>query len=101
MKLMPHSRIGRWSLVFLGVFVAGLAGLLVATAAGQSGGDSFTDNWWLAAPALLAVIGAGAALATALVTIVAHVDRSVTVVVSASVGLFVLLFLMGEVVVPR
>jgi hypothetical protein len=100
-KLMPHTRIGRLSLGFLFAFVAGVVGLAVATAAGQTGGDSFTDNWWLAGPALLAVIGAGGALAAAVVGIVARVDRSVTVVVSASIGVFVLLFLMGEVVAPH
>lgn len=100
MRSLPATSAGRWSVGFLAVAVLGGLGLFAATAAGQRGGTSFADSWWLSAPALLVAGAAVAALVTSVVSLVRG-ERSVTVVVVGAAGLLVTVFVVGELVAPH
>ena len=57
-RFWPTSRAGRLSVGALATFALGLAGLFTAAALGKEGGETFSDNWWLAGPALAASLAA-------------------------------------------
>lgn len=101
MTLRPGTPMGQWSVGLLLAFVAGLGGLMLAIAAGQKGGDTFSDNWWLAGPGLTAAASGIAALATGLVALVRERDRAASVLLATLVGLLVTLFVAAEIVFPH
>jgi hypothetical protein len=97
----PSTPAGWWSVglaiaffVFLGLFYA-------LVAAGQRGGDTFFSNPWLAWTILTAGSAAIAGGAAAGVGIVGKGERSLLVFVALLLGLFVLTFVIGEVVAPH
>ena len=97
----PGTRPGRWSLGFgLGFFL--LLGLFqVLIASGQRGGDTFFDNPWLSLPALAGALSALAAGLLAALAIIRRGERSLFSFLALLLGLFVLLFLVGEIAVPH
>jgi hypothetical protein len=100
MRLSPLTTAGRWALLLLLGFAAGLTGLFVAIAFGQRGGDTFTSNWWLSGPAITAgTCGAGALLAGLLA--VRSGERAFSVYVAMFVGLGVTLFVAAEIAFPH
>lgn len=94
--LRPTGPLGRWSIGSAMAFGLGLIAELLAIWAGQDRGesDTFFDNWWLAGPALVAVIGGVSALVSGALAMTRERDRSIGVVVSTLVGLVVVLFLI-------
>lgn len=100
MSIRPSTKAGRWSLLLLLVFAAGLTGLFTAIALGQRGGDTFSDNWWLAGPGLSAAAsGIGAFVAGVLAFL--RGERALSVVGSTLVGLFVTFFVSAELLFPH
>ncbi len=94
-RFWPARPYGRWSLASAVAAVAGQVGYWVAVQAGQDRhvGDSFFDNWLLAGPALLLVVGGLLALMNGVMAMVRESDRSVAVILSTLIGLLVALFL--------
>jgi len=92
---------GQWSVVLLLTFAAGLLGLMTAISSGQKGGDTFSDNWWLAGPAFVAALSAIAALVTGVIAIAREHERSISVALATVVGLLVTLFVVAEVAFPH
>ncbi len=97
----PTSHAGRWSVGALGTFALGLAGLLTAAALGQQGGKTFSDNWWLAGPGLVAAVSALVAFATSITALVRWKDRSVSVIVALAVSSMAVIFMFGEIAFPH
>lgn len=100
LHVLPTTRPGRWSLGFLGGFVAGLLVMMAAVASGQTGGDAFSDNWWLSAPAAVAAGCVIVAFVTGAFALLRR-DRSVAVGISTLIGLLVVVLLVGEFVSPH
>ena len=93
--LPPRTRVGRLA-VMLASAVAGFVLIFFMFAATQSGGEKFFDNLWLAIPVTLAgASGLGAAI-TGLWALIARHERSMYVFVATAVGLFVIVFGLGE-----
>lgn len=84
--LWPTTRLGWVSVGFLCVFVAALTFMMIAAVSGQTGGNTFTDNWWLAGPAFTAAAGAFVAAATGVASVVARAERSWSVLLAILVG---------------
>jgi hypothetical protein len=99
--IAPKSITGKWSLGLIGGFALFLALLFIMAVSGQSGGETFTDNLWLAIPGLLAAICGIAAFFTGVIAIIKSKERSVFVFLAAFLGLDVLLFCLGEVISPH
>lgn len=97
----PSTMLGWWSLgLSVGFFVFfSLFQILVAT--GQRGGETFFSNPWLALSILPAAVSAIAAGGAAVGAIFWGRERSVFSFVALLLGLFVLLFVFGEIAFPH
>ncbi|HEY0775396.1 MAG TPA: hypothetical protein VGD51_15010 [Nocardioidaceae bacterium] len=95
-RLMPESVAGRWALGLWVLSVASFAFMTAAVAAGQRGGDAFSDNWFLAAPALLAGVSSVGGGCVGAYAILRHHEHSVLVYLSTAMGLLVVTFVVGE-----
>jgi hypothetical protein len=92
----PTTRLGRLSLILLGVAVAALVAMIGAAASGQTGGETFSDNWLLATLALVMAAGAVGAGTAASYAIFRRGERAVLVEITALVGLLATIFIVGE-----
>ena len=101
MALRPATPQGQWTILLLLAFVTGFAGLMVSAVSGQKGGDNFTDNWWLAGPAIVATLSGLAALVTGLFAIVERGERSRWVMFAVVVGGAVAVFVASEAAFPH
>lgn len=93
----PSTRWGSWS-VYLAIAFILLLGIFYAlVASGQKGGATFFSNPLLAFSVLLAAVAALVGGATASTAIVWKRERSLLVFVVLLLGLFVLVFVLGEI----
>lgn len=101
LSLVPATGSGRWSLVLAIVSLLALGGFYQLVAAGQTGGETFTDNWFLTGSILtVAVAGIGGLLA-ALLAIIRGRELSLLLALPITWGLIVLLFALGEILDPH
>jgi len=97
----PSTREGWWSVRLVGAFFVFFILFQALVGAGQRGGDTFFSNPWLAVTILLAGSAAIAGGATAGVAVVGKGERSLLVFVALLLGLFVLTFVLGELIFPH
>jgi len=100
-SLKPKSTMGKWSTGLIIAFLLFLAVFLILVASGQRGGDTFFSNLALTIPMLLAGVSSVSALVTGIIGIVKSRERSVLVFLATAIGLFVLVFSLGEVLFPH
>ena len=79
-----------------GLAVAAFTFMALAVGTGQRGGETFSDSWLLAAPALLAGSGAVGSAAVGAYAIVRHHEHSLLVYLITAIGLLVVAFVIGE-----
>lgn len=97
----PSTRPGWWSVGLSVGFLVFFCLFQTLVASGQRGGETFFSNPWLALSILTAAVSAIAAGATAAVAIFWRRERSFFSVVALFLGLFVAVFVLGEIVVPH
>jgi len=97
----PKTIWGRWSVWLIIAFFVFLASFLVLVASGQRGGETFFSNLALTIPMLLAGSCGVAAFVTGLIGIIKSRERAILVYLAAGIGLFVLFFLLGEILSPH
>jgi hypothetical protein len=94
--VMPRSLVGVWSMM-LGVgFVLLETAFFILTAMGQRGGATFWSNPLLALPVVAAGVCGLAAGISATAALTFKRDRAVVLVLPLLLGLFVLVFMIGE-----
>jgi hypothetical protein len=100
MLLLPSTTPGRWSIVLVITSLAALGVFFLMVGAGQRGGETLVDNWFLTGPMLVVAI---AAIAGLMAAVVALARRDVYLLVVAPIlwGLVVGTFILGEVVSPH
>jgi cytochrome bd-type quinol oxidase subunit 2 len=92
---------GKWSTELISAFFLFFAVFLILVASGQRGGDTFFSNLALTIPMLLAGVSGVSALATGIIGIVKSRERSVLVFLATAIGLFILIFSLGEILFPH
>ena len=97
----PTTDLGKWSAWLIVAFAILLGVFYILVASGQRGGDTFLSNPILTVPMLLAATSAIAAFIIGLISVVKRKERSVAVVLAIVVGLFVIIFVLGEVIFPH
>ena len=100
-KFLPKSKLGEWSIGFVcGFFLILFIFFLIAKNA-EIKGNSFFDTLSLAIPLLLAGISGVLALILGTLSIIKSKERSISVFLASLIGLFVLLFALGELFVDH
>ena len=99
---MPKTRLGKWSvgLVIL-LFLLLATGMFVVSALGQRGGETIFDNPVISIPMLGAGVSVITAFFTGVIAIWRRKERSILVFAASLIGLFVLIFVLGEILVPH
>ena len=100
-KLFPRSKYGKWSIYFILAFAIFLAVFFLLVESGERGGATFFSNLKLTIPFLAAAISGIAAFFTGLWAIFKNQDHSFLVYLAIIIGLFVLIFLIGEFAYPH
>lgn len=98
---MPKTIFGKWSvgLIIAFLLLFGLFQLLVAS--GQRGGATFFANLILAIPGVLMGASGITAFFTGVIGIMKHKERSILVFIATAIGLFILVFILGEFLFPH
>jgi len=99
--LKPNTNLGKWSVGLMIVFFLFMILFFILVASGQRGGEIFFSNLLLALPISAAGICGIAAFFTGFISILKKQERTVSVFLSAIIGLFVLLWTLGEILSPH
>jgi len=97
----PKTNWGKWSTRLIVAFAVFLASFGILVASGQRGGNTFFSNPILTIPILLAGTSGIAAFITGLISIVRRKERSISVYLAVTLGLIVLVFVLGEIIFPH
>ncbi|MBI2848533.1 MAG: hypothetical protein HYX88_00170 [Chloroflexi bacterium] len=98
---MPRTRLGKWSVGLIVIFFLLFATFQLLVASGQGGGATFFNNLVLTVPIVFAGIAGVLAFLTGIVGIIKSRERSVLVFLAAAMGLFILVFWLGEILSPH
>ena len=98
---MPKTKYGKWSVGLILGFILFLTVFFFVVKAGYRGGDTFFSNPLLAIP--ISISGACGIMSfiTGVISIFKQKERNVFVFLSTLLGLFVLYFVLGEVLTPH
>ena len=99
--ILPKTPLGKWSTGLVIAFAVLLVAFLLLVASGQRGGETFFSNLVLTIPMLLAGTSAVFALLIGLISLIRNKERSIFVFLAMLIGLFVLIFWLGEVIYPH
>jgi hypothetical protein len=99
--ILPKTPLGKWSTGLVVAFVVLLVAFLLLVASGQRGGETFFSNLVLTIPMLLAGTSGMLAFLTGLVGVIRNRERSLLVFLAMSIGLYVLILCLGEVIFPH
>jgi len=100
-SILPKSYPGKWSIGSLAAFVVFFVTFQLLVASGQRGGETFFSNLVLTIPILLAGAAGVLSFLTGIIGVIRNRERSILVFLAMLVGLFVLLFSIGEVAFPH
>lgn len=98
---MPKTRLGKWSVGLIIIFFLFFALFQLLVASGQQGGATFFSNPVLTIPILLAGTSGVFAFFTGIISILKNKERSVLVFLATAIGLFIMLFWLGEILSPH
>lgn len=99
---MPKTKLGKWSVGLSVVFFLLLAtGIFIISRQGPRIDQTFFDNPAASIPILGAGVSAIAAFITGIIAIWKRKERSILVFAATLIGLLVMLFLLGEILVPH
>lgn len=101
LNMIPKTRLGRWSTKLIVVFFSCFAAFQLLLAFGQRPGETFFSNPILSVVALLMGTAGVLAFVTGATSIFRDRERSIFVFLYAALGLFVLIFWLGEIFVPH
>jgi len=95
------TKLGKRSAWLIVAFAVSLASFGILVTSRQRGGDTFFSNLLLAIPMTIAAAAGISAFITGLVSIIRTKERSISVYLSVTFGLIVLVFVLGEVILPH
>jgi len=98
---VPKTTLGKWSVALTVAFIVLFMSFQLLVASGQRGGATFFSNLALSVPMLVAGISGVSAFFTGIISIVKRKERSVLVFMATVIGLFVLIFSLGEIIFPH
>ena len=99
--VLPKTSWGKWSVGLIVAFILFFVLFLILVASGQRGGGTFFSNLLLTVPMLLAGTCGVAAFVTGLIGVIKSKERSILVFLAILISLYILVFCLGEVLVPH
>jgi predicted Abi (CAAX) family protease len=99
--VLPKTSWGKWSVGLIAAFILFLALFLILVLSGQRGGETFFSNLLLTVPMLIAGTCGVAAFVTGLIGIIKSKERSILVYLAILIGFEILVFGLGEFLVPH
>ena len=97
---MPKTKLGKGSLICIGLFFILLVIVQLIVASGQTGGETFFDNLYISIPMFLAGIAGVLSFVLGIIGIIKSKERSALVFISSLIGLLILVFAVGEFLGP-
>ena len=99
--LLPKTVLGKWSIeLILAFFLLLITGMIVV-ATGQEGGETIFDNLFISIPMITAAICGIASFFTGIISIIWKKERCILIFISSIIGLLILWFIIGEIIVPH
>jgi hypothetical protein len=99
--VLPKTSLGKWSVGLIAAFILFLVVFVILVLSGQRGDDTFLSNLWLAVPVLLAGSCGIAAFVTGLIGVIKSKERSILVFLAIFIGFDIMVFGLGEFLVPH
>jgi hypothetical protein len=99
--VLPKTSLGKWSVGLIAVFILFLALFIILVVSGQRGDETFFSNLLLTVPMLIAGTCGVAAFVTGLIGIIKSKERSILVFLAIFVGFEIMVFCLGEFLVPH
>ena len=100
--LLPKTTLGKWSTGLLVAAFLAFIVFIIGVALGFRGGDTLDfSNFGPAVPILLAGVFVIASTVTGIIGIVKSKERSIIVFLATALGVFALIFIAGEFLVPH
>ena len=99
--VLPKTSWGKWSAGLIVAFILFFVLFLILVASGQRGGETFFSNLLLTVPMLLAGTCGVAAFVTGLIGIIKSKERSILVYLAIFIGFEIMVFGLGEFLVPH
>jgi len=100
-NLIPKTCLGKWSVGLIIAFFFLLGFFRVLVAFGQRGGATFFSNLILAIPAILMGTSGVLAFFVGIISFLKSKERAILVFITTLIGLFVLIFILGEILSPH
>lgn len=102
MKIIPRTKLGKWSVVLAAVFVTlMLLFFAMIHLFGQRGGETFFSNLLLTIPVLIAFGSATASCIVGIISFITSKERALLVFVSVIAGLIVTIYGVMELAFPH
>ncbi len=102
LRIMPSTQLAVWSLWLIVLFVAVLASVTLTTQIfNLQGGETFTDNLFVSKPMLVAMGVAICAFVIGVLSVARYKERSLIVAIPILLGLVVVIYLLGELVITN
>ncbi|MEK6906651.1 MAG: hypothetical protein AABW81_03450 [Nanoarchaeota archaeon] len=98
---LPKTYLGKWTVGLIIAFFLFLILAMLIVASGQEGGETIFDNLLISIPMILAVVSAIASFITGIISIIWKKERGILIFISAIIGLLILWFVLGEILVPH
>ena len=99
--LLPKTSLGKLSIGLIIAFFLLLILTMFIVSTGQTGGETIFDNLFISIPMISAAISAIASFFIGIISIIKKKERSIIVYISILIGLLVLWFVIGEILVPH
>ena len=99
--ILPNSKIGKWTVWLILLFFKFLAIFFFFVFIGERGGETIFSNLYLTIPFLIAIFSAISSFFTGLLSIFQKGDHCIAIYLSIIIGLFVLIFILGELIFPH
>jgi hypothetical protein len=100
-NILPHTTLGKCSVGLFGCLIIFFVLLLIMGATGQTGGETFFSNLFLAIPGLLVVVSGIAAFFTGIINIIFMKERALLVFLATAIGLLLIVFILGDLISPE
>jgi len=102
MRILPKTKLGKWSFALILVFILGMLVFFgMVYLFNQRGGDYFYSNFRLSTPILIAAVAAAASFITGMISFFLSKERALLVFLSVLIGLLVSIYMVMEFSFPH